>query len=100
MNNSTCYLQFLLTYDKLFKIQASSKTSVLVIKNVMFFGVLMNFFENEKRKINRGALELQRRRVNWSLYVRQQVIDCCNEMADYGNSNGYPYRLFLLSRFN
>ncbi|RIH70680.1 hypothetical protein BJG01_05720 [Vibrio splendidus] len=57
----------------------------------------MELIEKEKRKISRGYIALQRRRVNWSLFVRQVVLDTCNQFSVKARQGNYPFRLTCYS---
>ncbi|ELA6794693.1 hypothetical protein RB985_004711, partial [Vibrio alginolyticus] len=57
----------------------------------------MELIEKEKRKISSGYIALKRRRVNWSLFVRQRVLDTCNHFSEKALEGSYPFRLTCYS---
>ncbi|WP_141676928.1 MULTISPECIES: hypothetical protein [unclassified Aliivibrio] len=57
----------------------------------------MKLIEKERRKISRGYIELRRRRINWSLFVRQTILDTCNQFSEKAKNESYPFRLMCYS---
>ncbi|MFA1560561.1 hypothetical protein [Aliivibrio fischeri] len=57
----------------------------------------MSYVEKEKIKLERGRFEIARRRLNWSMFVKANVLTQCKEFANIENEKGYPYHLFCES---
>ncbi|MEZ9874933.1 hypothetical protein FCV87_05055 [Vibrio breoganii] len=57
----------------------------------------MKLIDKEKRKISSGYISLRRRRINWSLHIRQKILDTCNQFSDKALKDSYPFRLTCYS---
>lgn len=53
----------------------------------------MSYLERETKKIKQGQFELRCRRIEWSLLVKDRILNTCKQFIKDGKENGYPYRL-------
>ena len=53
----------------------------------------MNYYLNEKRKLEQSIFEIKRRRINWDFCVKKSILLACEDFANMLKITDYPYEV-------